>query len=159
MKNWRKFILNPIVIDSSVFVDAILYSKREPLEKIISGYDTFAPVNVLEETLFKTIIGIVGQNIKNENFFRIKKAWIKGIGKEEVGNRFNVILELIKNGLLKILDLNAQIFEIAYLFSKKYGLLPNDALIAATCKHYEIREIATFDPDFDRIDFLEVIAP
>ena len=65
----------------------------------------------------------------------------------------------IKNGLLKILDLNAQIFEIAFLFSKKHGLLPNDALIAATCKHYGIRKIATFDPDFDRIDFLEVIAP
>ena len=55
--------MNPVVIDSSVFVEAILYSRREPLEKIISGYDAFAPVNVLEETLFKTIIGIVGQNI------------------------------------------------------------------------------------------------
>jgi len=108
---------------------------------------------------FKTIIGIVGQNIKNENFFQIKKAWIKGIGKEEVGNRFNVILELIKNYLLKILELNTQIFEISYLFSKKYGLLPNDALIAATCKHYGIREIATFDPDFERVEFLEIVTP
>lgn len=151
--------MNPVVIDSSVFVDAILYSKREPLEKIISGYDAFAPVNVLEETLFKTIIGIVGENIKNENFFQIKKAWIKGIGKEEVGNRFNVILELIKNDLLKILELNVPIFEISYRFSKKYGLLPNDALIAATCKHYGIKKIATFDQDFERVDFLEVIAP
>jgi len=43
------------------------------------------------------------------------------------------------------------------LKSKLYGLLPNDALIAATCKHHEIRKIATFDPDFKRVDFLEVI--
>jgi len=70
----------------------------------------------------------------------------------------NVILELIKNDLLKILELNVQIFEISYLFSKKYGLLPNDALIAATCKHYGIKKIATFDQDFERVDFLEVIA-
>ncbi|MBA7513912.1 tRNA(fMet)-specific endonuclease VapC [subsurface metagenome] len=151
--------MNLVVIDSSVFVEAILYSRRGPLEKIISGYDAFAPVNVLEETLFKTIIGIVGQNIKSGNFFQIKKAWIKGIGKEEVENRFNVVLELIKNDLLKILELNAQIFEISHLFSKKYGLLPNDALIAATCKHYGIDKVATFDPDFKRVDFLEVITP
>jgi predicted nucleic acid-binding protein len=149
--------LNPVVIDSSVFIEAILYSKTEPLERIISGYDAFAPVNVLEETLFKTIIGIVGENIKNENFFQIKKAWIKGIGKGEVENRFNVILELIKNDLLKILELNVQIFENSYLISKKYGLFPNDALIAATCKHYSINKIATFDPDFERVDFLEMI--
>ncbi len=38
-----------------------------------------------------------------------------------------------------------------------YTLLPNDALIAATCKHYGIRKIATFDEDFRRVDFLEVV--
>ena len=67
-----------------------------------------------------------------------------------------MVLELIKNDLLKILELNAQIFEISYLLCKKYGLLPNDALIAATCKQYGIAKIATFDSDFERIDFLEV---
>ncbi|MEM2176790.1 MAG: PIN domain-containing protein, partial [Archaeoglobaceae archaeon] len=41
--------------------------------------------------------------------------------------------------------------------SWKYSLLPNDALIAATCKHYGIRKIATFDEDFKRVDFLEVL--
>ncbi|WP_203219001.1 PIN domain-containing protein [Geoglobus acetivorans] len=38
-----------------------------------------------------------------------------------------------------------------------YGLLPNDALIAATCKHYGIRKIATFDDDFKRVYFLEIV--
>ncbi|MEM3505980.1 MAG: PIN domain-containing protein [Archaeoglobaceae archaeon] len=42
------------------------------------------------------------------------------------------------------------------MLSKKYGLLPNDALIAATCKHYGIRKIATFDRDFKRTDFCVV---
>jgi len=39
---------------------------------------------------------------------------------------------------------------------EKYRLLPNDAAIAATCKYYGIRKIATFDDDFKRVDFLEV---
>jgi predicted nucleic acid-binding protein len=33
----------------------------------------------------------------------------------------------------------------------------NDALIAATCKHYGIQKIATFDPDFEHVDFLEIV--
>lgn len=40
---------------------------------------------------------------------------------------------------------------------KNYGLLPNDALIVATCKHYGIRKIATFDEDFRRVEFLEMV--
>ncbi|WP_457752675.1 PIN domain-containing protein [Thermococcus sp.] len=39
---------------------------------------------------------------------------------------------------------------------KKYHLLPNDALITATCEFYEIEHIATFDDDFNRVGFLKV---
>jgi len=39
---------------------------------------------------------------------------------------------------------------------EKFRLLPNDALIAATC-HYGIRKIATFDEDFKRVDFIGVV--
>lgn len=42
------------------------------------------------------------------------------------------------------------------MLMNKYKLLPNDALIAATCKHQRIRKIATFDADFKRVDFLEI---
>ena len=40
---------------------------------------------------------------------------------------------------------------------KNYGLLLNDALIVATYKHYGIRKIATFDEDFRRVEFLEIV--
>ena len=43
--------------------------------------------------------------------------------------------------------------------AEKYRLLPSDALIAATCRHHNIKRIITFDSDFDRVDFLEVITP
>jgi uncharacterized protein len=38
-----------------------------------------------------------------------------------------------------------------------YRLLPADAVIAATCEENGITKIATFDSDFKRVDFLEVI--
>lgn len=37
-----------------------------------------------------------------------------------------------------------------------YGLLPNDALIAATCLQHSIATIATFDNDFMKCPFLTV---
>ncbi len=59
---------------------------------------------------------------------------------------FNIVI------LKDINDLNF-VFEIM----NKYRLLPNDALIAAACKFYGIKKIATFDEDFKRVDFLEVV--
>jgi len=40
---------------------------------------------------------------------------------------------------------------------EKYRLLPSDAVITATCRYYGIDKIATFDDDFKRVDFLEVV--
>ena len=147
----------PVIIDSSVLIDAVVYVKPKVLERLISRYDAFIPVNVLEETLFKTIIGIVGERVKKNNLFEIKKAWITGLCREEVESRFDVILELIRIDLIEVLDLTKQIFSVSYLIIEKYGLFPNDALIAATCKHYGIKNIATFDSDFDSVDFLDVV--
>ena len=60
---------------------------------------------------------------------------------------------------VKILELNKTIFDIAKVFVEKYRLLPNDALVAATCNYYGIKKIATFDEDFKRVYFLEVVEP
>ncbi len=57
------------------------------------------------------------------------------------------------------LPISNVIEEEARWIVQQYGLLPNDALIAATCKHYGIKKIATFDSDFKRVDFLEIIVP
>ena len=36
----------------------------------------------------------------------------------------------------------------------KYNLLPADAVIAVTCRHYGFTKIATFDEDFRRVPWL-----
>ena len=41
----------------------------------------------------------------------------------------------------------------------RYRLLPNDASIALTCKIEGIGKIATFDSDFERVDFVEIMRP
>ena len=42
-------------------------------------------------------------------------------------------------------------------YMTKYRLLPNDALIVATCRAYGIENIATFDEDFKRVSWLRAI--
>ena len=39
----------------------------------------------------------------------------------------------------------------------EFRLLPSDAIVALTCKHYGIDTILTFDGDFKRIPWLKVI--
>jgi predicted nucleic acid-binding protein len=39
-----------------------------------------------------------------------------------------------------------------------YRLLPNDAAIVAACRYYGIKNIATFDSDFNRVGDLKVIS-
>jgi len=59
--------------------------------------------------------------------------------------------------LAETLPLNSVIEKDSMHFVIEYGLLPNDALIAAACKYHDINKIATLDEDFERVEFLEII--
>ena len=144
------------MIDTSLLLKVILEGEVDALRKL-AEYVLYVPVNVLEETSFKIIICSVLESTKLEkySFHRLKDAFEKGSGNKLVVERLH-LLNSIKDKLIA-LDLNDDIFEIAKEVVEKYRLLPNDALIAATCKHHGIRKIATFDPDFKRVDFLEII--
>ncbi|WP_064496685.1 type II toxin-antitoxin system VapC family toxin [Methanocaldococcus jannaschii] len=67
----------------------------------------------------------------------------------------DIVFELFS--IFQILDLNSEIVKISREIIKKYCLLPNDALICSTCKFYKINKICSFDDDFKRVDFLEII--
>ena len=67
------------------------------------------------------------------------------------------IEELLSEERLIFLPITLEVVEEATRVAVEYGLLPNDSLIAATCKHYGISTIATFDEDFERIPWLKII--
>ena len=144
------------LIDTSILLKVILEGEIDVLEKL-SDYRLHIPFNVLEETSFKIIIGSVLEtlNLERYNFYKIKEEFEKGRGKELVVKRLH-LLNVIKDKLI-VLELNEAIFEASKEIIKRYYLLPNDALIAATCKSYGIKKIATFDSDFKRVDFLEIL--
>ncbi|MDW7990496.1 MAG: PIN domain-containing protein, partial [Archaeoglobaceae archaeon] len=58
---------------------------------------------------------------------------------KEMNFNFDVVKELLEMFFVLPINFGTNIIEII----ERYKLLPNDALIAATCKHYGIRRIAT----------------
>lgn len=54
------------------------------------------------------------------------------------------------------LEVNSEIKEWALEVMGEYGLLPNDAIIAATCRYHAL-DLITFDDDFRRVPWLKVV--
>ncbi|WP_394352341.1 PIN domain-containing protein [Thermococcus sp. 18S1] len=69
---------------------------------------------------------------------------------------YSLVLELVNLSGIGIIEEEDDI-ETIMTVSKKFGLLPNDAIIVATCLKHGITEIATFDRDFEGIQFLKVV--
>jgi predicted nucleic acid-binding protein len=145
-------------IDTTVLLKLILEVDTNLLGKLAT-FVLFLPANVLEEASFKIVISSILDTLQLEtcNFLGIKEAFESGKGQSLIAERL-AMLNSLKNKMI-VLDITDTIFEIAKEVIKTNRLLPNDAVIAATCKHYGITQIATCDADFKRVEFLEIITP
>ncbi len=138
--------MNGVFIDSNVFLEFL--KGKERAKTLLEDYlDLEGCINdiVFSEVLFVYIKAETG---KKSYELKRQPELVKSV-------ELNDILELL--GRYRMLEVGEAVKSEAEGIIKEYGLLPNDALIAATCKHYDIKKIATFDPDFKRVDFLEVI--
>ncbi|AIG97957.1 PIN domain-containing protein [Archaeoglobus fulgidus] len=126
-----------IFLDTNFIVNLIFETEfTETAKAILVKYadsDLITSISVIEETLF------------------VLKRLTRKTNRE--------IAELVANLLdgVEIEVLEKLPISVFLEVFREYDLLPNDALIAATCKHYDIKKIATFDEDFKRVDFLEVV--
>jgi len=146
-----------VFIDSSVLVGLNIGDEKakELVKSLIEkGYTLIINPIVFSETAYKVMFtlalkdGLKGVHDLKKHLN--KYTWAYGKVKDST-------TLLIKNELLKIVEVNWEILELSAEIGEKYTLLTNDAIIAATCKHYGIKKIATFDGDFRKVDFLEVI--
>jgi len=146
-----------IFIDSSVLVGLNLGDeKAKTLVKTLieKGYTLVVNPIVFSETTFKVMFTLALRD-GLKGVYDLRKhlkdcAWIYGRISESIE-------KLMKNGFLKVVELNWEILKLWAEIGEKYCLLPNDAIIVATCKYYGIQKIATFDCDFKRVDFLEIV--
>jgi len=79
----------------------------------------------------------------------------KGIGfARESLNKFATLLEELY--VKAVADAEVRPSEIITVMND-YKLPPRDAILALTCRHYDINTILTFDEDFKRVPWLKVI--
>ena len=140
--------MNGVFIDSNVFLlllEEDANAKNLLLNLVKQKYELFKNSIVFSEVLYTVLRAVTGLKP-----FELKKKGF--VIDNEILRRVIKLLDITKS-----LELNEKIEILSLETMQKYNLLPNDALIAATCKYYGISKIATFDEDFEKVDFLEVV--
>jgi hypothetical protein len=154
-----------IFIDTNIFLYAFNKKHRfyesslRFLSKCQDGETLgFSSVNCINEFFYKVTISeleeITGMN-KTELLPYIKREPTL-ISKCHFAQR--AIEDILKSRIV-LLPFTTEILKTALDISNKYNLLASDAIHAASCKYYDIKNIATNDSDFERVDFLKVWKP
>ena len=147
-----------IFLDSSVI---LRYFTGDPKAKAILEDSSRLAINsiVFSEVAFNLLKLLYVEKYGQYKFYDMKSRLslldhdvLKGYGILQ-----SFLEELQRENRLVHLPITLEVVREASRIAIQYGLLPNDALIAATCKHYNINTIATFDEDFKRIPWLKVI--
>lgn len=84
------------------------------------------------------------------------RDYIRKHGLDNFEDAINDVGELIDRLGILVLEDRGSLGELLKTM-KSYSLLPGDALIAVTAKHYGIDTILTFDEDFKRVPWLKVV--
>ncbi len=129
---------NQVIIDSSILIEYLKGNKSKLLLELItdSNYDCCITETIISEYLF---------------------YWLKingGVSPLSLQSSSKISLILRSNSSYDILQrfIFCASTEDLYLlipqFMSKYNLLPNDAIILATCKIHNITKLASHDTDF-----------
>ncbi len=133
------FMSNKIFIDSSILVEALKGNKTQFYHSLISNADHLLYINstVLSEYLYY-LIGFSGGSSPRS----LQKS-----------NKLNDVLANEANQIkilsdFEFIEANETVLTLVPHFMSQYNLLPNDAIILATCKIHNITKLASHDTDF-----------
>ena len=147
-----------------LFLDtnAILYYLHDikpysqAVEDITSGEDElYTSIRVLDEALFAIVRMKAWMKLGIRRIERLRE-YIRRHGYGFFEEDIDELLEFLEDANVTIVEDKATPQELVEA-AKKFHLLPADALIALTCKHYRINTILTFDEDFKRIPWLKPV--
>ena len=145
-----------VFLDTSFIVSLVIKTdKTEKARRFFTetNLNFVASVAVYEESLYTGLRIVAERRLDIKNIYKLRN-FVRKNGYEFAADFISALHETFDE--IKVLR---DVGDIGFIRSvtEEYRLLPNDALIAATCKYYGIRKIATFDEDFERVDFLEVV--
>lgn len=152
-----------IFIDSNIFIfDATVTGPYASCEKFllkIKYGEIIGYVNpiIIEEVYHKLLILEVCDRYKKKPFEAVRFIKENPHALAEIDKPREIIDEILNYRGLRVLEIGYNVLlEAKKMFSL---LLGSDAIHAATCRMFEISDIATNDGDFKRVDFLNVWEP
>ena len=130
---------NKIMVDSSVFIEALKGRKTDFYKSLISTNTNQFYINeiILSEYLYYLLAINGGSSPKSLQESKLIKS---------VFSTYSNELVILKDFIL--LSSSQEFSEIVPSFMSTYNLLPNDAIILATCKLHGITQLASHDTDF-----------
>ncbi len=142
----KMFVDSSIILAFLAGQDERAYKTVEDIENgIVTGYINAIIVDEVIHGYLRLTTGLSSRRIRQLLAKRNKK-----------------LIELIKNDVEPVLKLFISLpitldpNEIINIIGK-YGLMPADYIIALTCKHHGINNIAILDEDFKRVPWLKVV--
>ena len=122
---------------------------------LVEEKDFAVSLRVIDEIIF-TLMRLDALRKLNIRRLDQLREYIRKHGVKEFANAMNDVEELIEELGIIVLEDKGSLGELLEIM-RNYNLLPGDALIAITARHYGIDTILTFDEDFKRIPWLKVI--
>ena len=145
-----------VFVDTSFFVEFFKGSKEAGVvyEDFLLNGLVCSSLNVLEETTYVLV--------KRLGLDRSVSVWDLADDESVFGECLDIVVDFY-DSLMSDLDVSFLSMDFSWDkvldVCRKYRLLPNDGLIATICMSHGISKIASFDEDFRRVDFLEIVEP
>ena len=122
---------------------------------ILMPSDLATSSTVLSELVFISLRKLCKERYGTKNYSEFRRAIVQR-GYSPFKEHLDLIFRLIEERDISILPINDDPDNWSDAMIR-YNLLPNDAMIVSTCLKHEISRIATFNSDFQRVDWMSVI--
>ena len=146
-----------IFVDTNIFYNIFFETELSlPAKELIeTPSNLVTSFTVLNELIFISVRKLAEKRYGIKNYFEFRR-FIAENGYEPFKVDIDLVFGLINERDILVVTDHQSVDDWREIMVN-YRLLTNDALIATTCKYHDIKRIATFDGDFDRVDFLEVV--
>ncbi len=126
------------------------------VEDIISGEgELYTSIRVLDETIFTIVRTKAWIKLGIRRIEKLRE-YIQKHGYDFFEEDIDELYKFLKEANIAVVEDKATPQELIWV-AKRFHLLPADALIALTCRHYGIDTMLTFDEDFKRVLWLKVV--
>ncbi len=146
-----------IFVDTNVIYNIIFETKftDRALRFLETCQELVTSATVIHELIYVSIRDLCEERYGTKNNSSYRKI-IATKGYAPFQKDIDRLFQFVENSSISLIPVNNDLEDWKEILLK-YKLLPYDALIASTCMSNGITKIATFDRDFNRVDFLKIV--